>query len=207
MPDYWDRLRKFREDEEADTTDVDFYDISPGESGTSLEGNWGHVKTRQYGSPAFDRFLDRLAPKLSGYESTEDKDDELEHQWIQGITGHSKPLVFYHGVPTKLVRSILKSGLKGGQPRTFTFGRSAPRGGVYLAETPDDVIGVFANELVSDNTTRGQDFSILEVKVPEGMPIAEDPEYGDDDPGAGYWVVFGTIPPQNIKVIRTFKAG
>ncbi len=192
MSEYLDRLKQFRLDEESDTQDVDYFDISDENTET-----WGQAKTREYGSPAFERFVERLPPR-------DDLEDEVEAWGWKNGPGHVYPRVFYHGTPSRHVSKILREGLKGSSPRTFTLGNEKSRKGIYLTETPGDVIGVFANTLVSDNRNIGKEFSILEVKVPRGVPIAEDPEFGDNEPGSGYWIIFGNIPGKTIKVVSKF---
>ncbi len=158
---------------------------------------YGFTETYGYGSKGFMDYLESIPPRDADIESLWDEET--------GVLGaHPYPSVFYHITPTRRLKTILKEGLKVGKIRSFGSKDLTPRYGIYLAEDLKDLIGDMFTSSSPRAEFRTQNFTVLKVKVPKGVPIGEDPEFSEEA-GFGYWIVFGDIPPENLEVIRRFS--
>ena len=144
-------------------------------------GDWTESHAYKFDSPEYRKWI-----KIN---SRGDLDDEKPP---------SIPRVFYHITPLTRVKNILRKGLVPGSANVAGAGVRLP--GIYVTDDAQEAVEMFLGGF-EDQTTREKKFALLEVRPTKDCYVAEDPEFEE----FGYaYILYCTIPPSNIKVLRTF---
>lgn len=111
----------------------------------------------------------------------------------------------YHVTESANVPSIFKQGLLPHSNRTYLL--NSPQGVYLMTEKNLGTAKNFARELKYEKGMTGRwiEFSLLEITVPEGLPIFLDPEhFGTSHAGEAVYAT-KRIPPQYIRVDSVFS--
>jgi len=132
-------------------------------------------------------------------------DSPAYRKWIKTSGGDREvPKVFYHITPVSRVKNILRKGLVPGSANVAGIGIRLP--GIYVTDNAEEALKMFSGGYEAE-TTRERKFALLEVRPTKDCYVAGDPELTgmtDEEIGSGY-ILYCTIPPQNIKVLKTFS--
>ena len=144
-------------------------------------GDWNQTYAYKFDSPAYVKWIE--------FERGGNPDDE---------DPLPIPRVFYHITPLSRVKNILRKGLIPGSANVAGEGIRLP--GIYVTDNVEDAVGMFTGGYEA-KSTREKKFALLEIRPTKNCYVGEDPEL--DQFGLSY-ILFCTIPPSNIKVLRTF---